>query len=102
MKWSILQDVEKDLDIIEDIVYPEDVEEVEEVEEVQSIPEKILTDFLHLDDYERSDAWAFMGALSKILEHGNVQEWYNIGALLIYLSEHKGVAYDLEEYLSGF
>lgn len=73
----------------------EDMEEME----ANSLPERILTEHLYLDSYERTSAYKYLDALKNILEYGDAMEWYSLGILLIYLSENRWVANQLFDYL---
>lgn len=106
---DLLQEVEKDLNLLDDIVYPEDEDiqdeniqdedmEDEDMEEY-NLPEKILSEHLYLDSYDRTSAYKYMDAIKDILEYGDAMEWYNLGILLIYLSENRWVANKLLDYL---
>ena len=113
-RWKeLLKEIEKDLDFLEKLVSEEEemeemeeieeieeMEEMEEMEEKRSIPQRILEDHLHLECYETSTAFKIMNAIKDILEEGDSIEWYNIGVMLIYFSENKGIAYKVEDYLS--
>jgi hypothetical protein len=111
--WKeIAEEVLRELEWIDDLVYPDepetqtdtdsDSEEVEEKDHAEIVAEKLLEDYLHLSNFYDRERYELIDAIKKIIQNGDLREYYEIGCMLIYLSERRSVANDLSEYLENF
>jgi hypothetical protein len=113
MDWrEIAEDVLKELNWLDDLIFEEadsqadtDSDSEEEFEEKDSgeiIAEKLLEDYLHLSDFYDRERYELIEGIKKILVNGDLKQYFEIGTLLIYLSERRSIASDLEEFLEMF
>jgi hypothetical protein len=107
MNWrDLLEDILKELDGLDDVIFPDEEsdsqQEEESDDEEMSIEEVIyskIAQYYHLEDYDRYQIDAYLSGLASILKEGDSLELFNIGVLLIYLSERRWVRDKLTEFL---
>jgi hypothetical protein len=107
--WKeIAEEVVSELETLDDLVYPDepvsqtDSEEIDERDRAEIVAEKLLEDYLQLSNFYDRERYELVDAIKKIITNGDLKEYYEIGTLLIYLSERRAVASDLEEFLEMF
>jgi hypothetical protein len=114
VNWKeISEDVMRELEWLDDLIFNEEEEvsdsqadggeeEVEERDSGEIIAERLLGDYLHLEDFYDRERFDLIEAIKKILVSGGLKQYFEIGCMLVYLSERRSVASDLEEFLEMF
>jgi hypothetical protein len=105
MNWrDVLEDVLQEMEELDDLVFPDeetdsqsDSEDADE--ETESLAERVLSNYLQLENYEWDQRAEFIEALKKIISTGDLVEYFRIGSLLIYLSERRFLADEIFEFL---